>query len=146
MNKSFNKHINWITISGGLPLLALLLLPTPIWNSIQGIGVIYLGVILSFIAGINWSVAIQRKSLKLLLWSIALSLLTCGATAVPLLYSSTITAWIVLWLLLNTAWIVDHKLYDQQPLLQRLRCFGSITLNILIIAIIIRHCLIGINH
>jgi hypothetical protein len=135
---STNKNINFITAFGGLPFLILLLLPTQFWLAAQLLGLVYLIVIISFIAGVNWCIACLTNNNYLLTWGIILSILAWGVSCYAWFSQQADMAWILGWLLLNIAWFVDRKAYANYPGLLALRLTGTITLNLCIIMIIIR--------
>lgn len=133
-----NKQVNVLTALGGVPFLIFLLLPTYLWSALQLLGLTYLVVIISFIAGVNWCMACVKVNYHLLSWGIILSLLAWGLMGVAWLTKNATIAWIVGWALLNLAWIVDRKIYQSYPGLISLRLVGTMTLNVCIIMIIIR--------
>ena len=138
MSRTFDQQVNLLTILGGTPFIALLILPKHTWIAFQFIGIMYLGVIISFIAGINWLMACQRQQRTVLLWSIVLSLACWLVMTLSWYLTANLWGWLGLWLLLNMAYCIDYQLYRQDKLLSQLRLSGTITLNIAVVAIIVR--------
>lgn len=138
MNKRFDKISIYATVLGGLPLLMLIFLPAYLWHHAQFVAQTYLVVILAFISGIDWKVALERKHSLVLCWSILLSLLPWFILTYSLLTADVILSWTMLWVVLNTAWFIDLRFIHNDKLLVTVRNVGSVTLNVLLLAIILR--------
>lgn len=136
---STNKLINIMTALGGIPFVILLLLPDQLWLMTQLLGLFYLAIIISFIAGINWCMACFKTSYLLLVWGVVLSLSAWTLATLAWFTDNTIIDWMLGWLLLNITWVVDRKVYVPYPGLLTFRLIGTITLNLCVIMIIIRN-------
>ncbi len=138
MKNRFEKLTIFATVLGGLPLLLLVCLPIYLWFQTQIIAQIYLMIILSFIAGIDWKAALDENNILILCWSIVLSLLPWFVMIYCLLTAEIVLSWVIFWIIINIAWGVDLHFVHKDKLLISIRNTGSIMLNILLLAIIIR--------
>ena len=138
MKKPIHKLAVKLTILGGLPLLMLLCLPHIWWLSAQLVAQIYLAIILAFIAGIDWVVALNEGKLSILIWSVVLSLLPWVVVVLSMLTTKWLLGWLLLWMVLNLAWAIDRYRVPLTQELLSIRAAGSITLNLVVLLIVLR--------
>lgn len=139
MNESqFNTILKITTAAGSLPLIFFLFLPTVWWTELQALAITYVAVILSFVAGISWLSGCLEKNGYLIIWAVILSLITWLLIFYCWISATYVVIWIVTIILVNFTWLVDWLFYRDNKVIINFRFIGSLSLNIAIVAIIVR--------
>ncbi len=144
--------ISWQTIAplltalGAVPIFAFAYFVTSPSDSLYLFGYLYVSIIIAFVAGIDWIIAIEEQIAWFLLWSIALSLLPLGIIAEHVFfhYSSAIL-WCQYLLLIWLSMLLDWRLYNKVGVSYYLkfRFSGTIVLSLAILFSIYKFYLIG---
>lgn len=138
MQHTFNRTLTALTATGAIPVFACLLINAYPNLALQQLIVTYIAVVLAFIAGIDWLLGIQLKSLKIVLWAVLCSLLPVMMIALHLLMMSLFSALVTLSLLLAQLWLMllaDHSIYKRAEITHalRFRKAGSFCLTVAIL-------------
>jgi hypothetical protein len=123
MDKRFNQQLNILTATGALPVLLCFLISQYPSIPLQKIIFVYITIVLSFVAGVDWLLGIKLKSFQTVCWAIFCSLLPFLILSILLIFPGSISSLRVLLLLLLQLILMlwaDTKIYKWAAMQQAL--------------------------
>ncbi|MDF1646384.1 MAG: hypothetical protein P1U61_05330 [Legionellaceae bacterium] len=135
---TFERTINVLTALGVMPILMCFFIKHFPTLPIQLMILVYIAIVLSFIAGIDWLIGVRLKSLPVVLWAVVSSLMPFFLDVIHLLRPNIFSSFVILLLLLIQLWIMllaDTKIYTWADMHSALsfRRIGTAYLSICIV-------------